>query len=117
MYKIKFKLNCKGFMVTEILVAITIIALIIAAFEPLLNSSFLNIFSTGRKSSTLYQAQQTTENAIANHGTGSDILVLPFATPIPVQGSYITINELYTDANGNERTVTITSFVPNKAAN
>ncbi|GAB6182086.1 hypothetical protein JCM14036_34050 [Desulfotomaculum defluvii] len=109
--------NIKGFTLMEIMIAMSVIAIIIAAFAPLLSSSYSAIFSAGRQSNTLYTIQQKLESDIAGYdNTGEETLNLYFTNfTLNVQGAKIIKNEKYTESNGQERTIKVETFVANKS--
>ncbi|MBF7082134.1 prepilin-type N-terminal cleavage/methylation domain-containing protein [Desulfallas sp. Bu1-1] len=112
--------NKKGFSILEVLVAISILVIIVFTFTTLFSAGFSGIFSAGRKSEALYKVQKEMENAIINKSgnnvtDGTISISFPSLTdPITVTGKFVICDQTYTDSNGNERTVTITSFVPNQ---
>lgn len=61
--------NRRGFTLVEILVALSILSIIIFSFAPLISSSFSNIYTAGRKSDALYQAQEQMENKLVEEIT------------------------------------------------
>lgn len=111
----------EGFSFVEVMVALVIFSVTIISFSAFFASGIQNIFTTGHKGSALYNAQENMENTIASEDYFSDEvkpikgpLELSFPTAVKVEGYFITKNETYTDAQGNEHTVTVTTFVPKR---
>lgn len=104
-----------AFTLTEVLVSLLILTIVIIAYITLFTNAYSDIFSSGHKSNALYDAQLTIEETIAGYDNkGTDSLILPFSSPLTINGKYITVNKTYTDARGSSRTITIVTFVPNK---
>lgn len=55
----------KGFTMVEVLIALAILVIIIAAFTALFTTGARGIFSAGRKSNALFEAQNEMDNFIA----------------------------------------------------
>lgn len=108
-------LNTKGFTLIETVVAMTILFIVIAALLNMVSIGIKGVISSGVKSNSIYAAQSDLDNAISNYNnSGNDTITINFPTSITVMGSIITTNELYTDANGNQRAVPLVTFVPNQ---
>ncbi len=94
----------KGFSLIEVIVAVSILLIIISAFSLLFTNSFSGIFTAGRQSRSLFQAQEEIDNAIAG-GTGNsggDILVVNFDyRTVEIDGQEIIINYEYEGRSNN----------------
>lgn len=98
-----------GLTLIEILIGLAILAVMALSFTALFTSSFAGIFSAGRKSTALFQAQQQMEQKIAGGTSGNTPLTitLPDLTTIQVQGEILSVPYSYEDKTG-----TIISFIP-----
>ncbi|EEG78386.1 type IV pilus modification PilV family protein [Dethiobacter alkaliphilus] len=108
----------KGFSLVEVIVALAILAILVAALTPLFTFSFTNIFSGGRKSSAQYRAHEAMENKFAgigvDEGAETTTLTIKFGetTSIDIEKKDVSVTIDYTDSQGNERNVTYNSFLP-----
>lgn len=105
--------NHRGFTIVEILVALSILSLVIFSFSPLISNSFSNIFTAGRKSNALYQAQKQMENKFAQ-GTTEDTSIQTISFPyisdeISVKGKQEQVTYSYEGHSG-----TLIAFITNK---
>lgn len=108
----------EGLALVELVVAILILAVIILAFTTLFGDSYANIFTAGRKSRALYQAQEELEIKIRT-GTAQDnmfAITLPTGTTLPNGSGVLTVpGELVTgDYTYEGKTGTVTTFIPKK---
>lgn len=65
--------SCRGFTLTELLVALAVLSIVIAAFSALFGSSVTSLFSSGRTGNTLYSGQDNIENMIAHNEPGASV--------------------------------------------
>ena len=101
-----------GFTFIEILVSLTMLAIIITAYVTLYTNSYDGIFYAGRNSKAQKLAQHDIENAIGvNSNANNGQLAISFpSNPIQVTGNFVTINKTYTDSSAGTKTVTVTTF-------
>jgi prepilin-type N-terminal cleavage/methylation domain-containing protein len=107
--KVKKFNSRSGFTLIELLVALFILSIVITAFTALLSSSYANIFTAGRKSTALYEAQKKIETAISNGTTENETLRIIFdgvGREIKVTGKEYEVTETYEGKN-----LKITAFV------
>ena len=116
-------LNQKGFALTEVIVAMTILTIIVASFTALFANGYAGIFSAGYSSKATYLGQESMEKVIA----AGSVLGIPDATESPlnlnitfpsrpsesVSGNKVEINKPYYLNENITGTVTITAFIPN----
>lgn len=99
-----------GFTLVELIVALAILSIGIFAFSYMFSSSFANVFTAGRKSSSLLSAQEELELQIAV-GTATDSeelsVFLPDGTEIKIPGEFATGTYMYENKTG-----TVTTFIP-----
>lgn len=90
--------NQKGFSLTEVLVALSILTIIIFAYTELFSSSFSGIFTAGNKSKNLFQAQGTIDEKIGNNteGTGQSLKLKISTTEFTVWGRTLNVAPLTT---------------------
>ncbi|MDW7651432.1 MAG: Calx-beta domain-containing protein [Bacillota bacterium] len=100
------RLTEDGFTLIEILVAIAILAIMIAALTPLFISSFTGIFTAGRKSGTQYLVQQEIEKAIAGD-SGADATFIPSTSIEGISGTIVEVQKEYESG----KIVTVKTFV------
>ncbi len=81
----------KGFSFIEVLVALTILAVITVTFIPLLSNSFKLIFEAGRRSDATYNAHANMEDKLAKAETG-DIFQLEMSfEKIEAPGTFVNV--------------------------
>ncbi len=108
-------LDARGLSLIEVVVALFIFIIVVAAFPGIVNLATNGIVTSGLKNNALYTTQQDIENAISNYNnSGSDTLTISFPSPIEITGSVLTIDKTYTDSYGKEKTLQIVTFVPNE---
>lgn len=105
------QLNELGFSLVELLIAMVILAVIILSFTALFSSSFSGIFTAGRKSKALFEAQDELEQKIIGGTSLSTLLTVTFSdsSTITIPGELITGDVLY---EGN--TGAVTTFIPQR---
>ncbi|QZY56983.1 type IV pilus modification PilV family protein [Crassaminicella profunda] len=101
----------KGFTLIEIIISLAILGIIVVSFTTTFTSSFSGIFSSGKKSQALHQAQIQMDRKINSVTTGSDTLNIKFLgiSQITVLGKKEIVNVEYKDHN-----VSLTTFIPNR---
>jgi type IV pilus modification protein PilV len=113
----------KGFSLIEIMIAILVLSLVVTAFAALFTHSYQDIYSAGFKSEAQFVAQEVMESLIAdidfNHPdanvsttTSLSIDFPGYGGSVAVQGKIVTVTVEYTDGQGNLRTQTFKSFIP-----
>lgn len=108
-------LNTRGLSLIEVVVALLIFIVVIAAFPGIVSIATNGIVTSGLKNNALYTTQQDMENAISSYNnSGNDSLTISFPSPIEITGSILTINKTYTDSYGKEKAFSIITFVPNQ---
>ncbi len=114
----------KGFSLVEIVVAMAILAIVVVSLMTLLNASFSNLFNMGDKTETLNNLQSQMEKAIVSETYRDDdnnnvvvetkkivdnnaIRIEDAAESIlyKIQGLMITVEEEYSDGNGNNKLI------------
>ena len=116
-------LNQKGFALTEVIVAMTILTIIITSFMALFTTGYTGIFSAGYTSKATYLGQEGMEKVIAT-GSASGIqdatespldlnITFPGRPSESVSGNKVEINKPYYLNENITGTVTITAFIPN----
>ncbi len=111
----KRKQHENGFALVEVLIALIILLIIVFAFVSLFSFSFSGVMSAGYSSDALYEAQQKMENALLDTTYLGDNAGEVVRTPNTINGIYgqeLTVNIDYLDGNGNVRTVSLTTFLP-----
>lgn len=103
--------NEKGFTLIEIIISLAILGMIVISFTTAFTSSFSGIFSSGKKSQALHEAQTKIDRKINSVTTGRDILKIKFlgVPEITIQGKKEIVNVEY-----NDRSVSLTTFIPNR---
>jgi prepilin-type N-terminal cleavage/methylation domain-containing protein len=93
-----------GFSLVEVILAISILLIVVAAFTLLFTTSFSGIFTAGRKSKSLFEAQELVDNLIggdANYQYDS-LLVIEFdQRTIAIEGEEISVEYQYEDRYGD----------------
>ncbi len=119
----------KGFTLIEVVLSILILGLVVAAFTQLFGSGYVNVTINNRKVDHLYQAQEIMEEQFAKNynqltdisSTEGDVTVSEEQTKtitiangdtIDVTGKTVTVSIPYTVKNSQQRTVSVTSFIP-----
>ncbi|HZK24964.1 MAG TPA: Calx-beta domain-containing protein [Oscillospiraceae bacterium] len=98
-------LNKRGMTLVEVLVALVIIVIMIAALVPLFSSSYGGIFVAGRRSSAKFYVQEEIEKAIAGD-SGTTANIAPVSDIEGVAGAIVELEHEYEDG----RTVVIKTF-------
>ena len=102
-----------GFTLIETVVAMLILSIIVAAYIALFTTSYGGIFSAGRKSEAIYDAQKVTDNHFANGTTlESDSLTVTFSDTS--KNFIVKGKKQETTIQYEEKDITITSFIPKK---
>lgn len=93
-----------GFSLVELVLAISILLIVVAAFTLLFTTSFSGIFTAGHKSKSLFEAQELVDNLIsggANYQFDS-LLVIEFdQRTIAIEGEEISVDYQYEDRQGD----------------
>jgi len=111
----KNKMKAKnGFSLVELLVSLSIIAIVVVAFVPVFNGSLSNLINSGKRSSAINIAQKNIEDAVlAGTNLSTYTMNLNFKAegmadvPISISGLKVNASFSYSDLSGN-----LTVFVP-----
>lgn len=93
-----------GFSLVEVILAISILMIVVAAFTLLYTTSFSNIFTAGRKSKSLFEAQELVDNLItgdANYQYDSTLVIEFDQRTITIEGEEISVEYQYEDRSGD----------------
>ena len=107
----------QGFTLVEVMVALTVLSIVTAAFVQLYSSNTKAIITHGQRSEALFEAQSMVEAAIAAGGAdGSDVVSIRFSLAggdefiIEVPGE--TVTEGGPGAVSKGKAPSITAFIP-----
>ncbi len=95
----------KGFTLVEVLIAIVILLIIVISFTTLFTSSFRGIASSGDRSETLFELQQSIERNIQDGSAGSKGNVDIEFDNVNIPGEHKTFNQ--TTSDGKEVVVDV----------
>jgi len=120
---LKRYLDNNGFALIELVVGIFILCiLVVPAYAVLFSSSHDGVYSAGRQSSTLFEAQKKIENAIndaeytdamlTRENSYTIIITFNDLSPVNVTGEKLDILNNYPGVNSNNRSFSISTCVP-----
>ncbi len=89
--------NETGFTLVEVLIAIVILLVIVISFTTLFTSSYRGITSSGDRSETLFQIQQTIERDLQDGSAGSKGNVDIVFNNVTIPGEHKTFNQATSD--------------------
>ena len=107
-----FYKNNAGFTYVELLVAIFMLGIIVAAFTPLLTQSYKNIFQSGERSSSLFESKGEVEKRLAEKAVleeGTIKAKFPDGVDVEIDGGIIEEKELTTFL-GNVATMSLDPY-------